>query len=442
MIGKRRVILLTLIVLLYLIVGGLFAVRTPAWQAPDEPAHYNYIVQVAAVGCCPIIEMGDWDQAYLDELKGTRFRPDLLTNLAAVQYEDHQPPLYYILAAPVYNLTGGSLTALRLFSVLIGVIIVLCTYGVGMVIYPARPEIALGAAAFVAFLPQHIAILASVNNDALGWALTSMILLASVIYVKLPGRLQSWQLGILVGLALITKASAYMMAGVVLLAILLRWWSKREERVLLFGELVMYIIPALAIGLVWWSRNFGVYGFPDFLGLRAHDAVVVGQPRTSELISSAGFGGYLSQALNTTFNSFWGQFGWMGVPMPTWMYLGILGFLIAVILGFAVEFGFLRRRADRTPEQRNAGLILLATAILAVLAYLYYNTEFQQFQGRYMFPLLIPLGMVMALGVDAWRRFLFNRWDVARWLVVLIFMGFAVVDIWLLWRVIVPNLTP
>ena len=25
----------------YLIAGLLFAIQTPAWQAPDEPAHYN-----------------------------------------------------------------------------------------------------------------------------------------------------------------------------------------------------------------------------------------------------------------------------------------------------------------------------------------------------------------------------------------------------------------
>src|SRR5690606_29574647 len=109
-----------LIVLGYLIVGGLFAIRTPAWQAPDEPAHYNYVAQVASGGCCPLIEQGDWDSDYLETLKSARFAPDLLDEIDSVQYEDHQPPLYYLLLSPVYNLTGGSLTALRLISVLIG----------------------------------------------------------------------------------------------------------------------------------------------------------------------------------------------------------------------------------------------------------------------------------------------------------------------------------
>jgi hypothetical protein len=79
----------------YLIVGALYAALTPAWQSPDEPAHYNYVAQVARNGCCPKIEPGDWDSRYMEELKGARFLPELLDRLDTIQYEDHQPPLYY-----------------------------------------------------------------------------------------------------------------------------------------------------------------------------------------------------------------------------------------------------------------------------------------------------------------------------------------------------------
>ncbi|MDX2139540.1 MAG: hypothetical protein SF123_15755, partial [Chloroflexota bacterium] len=72
---------LLLLAALYLALATLYAVRTPDWQAPDEPAHYNYIAQVAAFGCCPVIEDGDWDNAYLETLKANQFAPDLLTNL-------------------------------------------------------------------------------------------------------------------------------------------------------------------------------------------------------------------------------------------------------------------------------------------------------------------------------------------------------------------------
>ena len=63
----RKHILLIPIVLVYLIIGVLYAIYTPAWQAPDEPAHYNYIRQLAS-GRLPIIEADDYDQDYLMEV--------------------------------------------------------------------------------------------------------------------------------------------------------------------------------------------------------------------------------------------------------------------------------------------------------------------------------------------------------------------------------------
>lgn len=466
-----------LILLGYVIVGALFAIRTPAWQAPDEPAHYNYVAQVASGGCCPLIEPGDWDSNYLETLKSARFAPDLLDEIDSVQYEDHQPPLYYLLLSPVYKLTDGSLTALRIASVLIGTLVVISAFGIGRELYPSQPQIALGAAAFVAFQPQHVAILASVNNDALGWALVGLILWVLVVYLRQSpqaSRIETWMIGLLLGLGLITKATTYMMAGVALIVIVLKVWSLRRYShasqgitpnkpftftqplwMVSLREAAELVIPALCLGLVWWLRNFSVYGVPDFLGLRAHDAVVVGQLRTATEISTIGFAAYLENFLRTTFYSFWGMFGWQGLPLvgnPTvdWIYplIGLLLLLAAsgVVIGL-VRWWRQSRQFPPLPENtthdlRLVWLMLAALIVLSILQYFYYNTEFVQFQGRYMFPLLIPLGLLIALGLDAWRRLLLGRWPASRWLVPLILCGFALLDIYLLWRVIVPSLSP
>ena len=42
---------LGLLLLAYLVLGVLFAVRTPPWQAPDEPAHVNYVRQLVEGDC-------------------------------------------------------------------------------------------------------------------------------------------------------------------------------------------------------------------------------------------------------------------------------------------------------------------------------------------------------------------------------------------------------
>ena len=70
----RRFAPLVVLLLVYLVVGGLYAVNTPDWQAPDEPAHYNYVRQLAG-GKWPVIEPGDYDQAYQSEVISSRFDP-------------------------------------------------------------------------------------------------------------------------------------------------------------------------------------------------------------------------------------------------------------------------------------------------------------------------------------------------------------------------------
>jgi 4-amino-4-deoxy-L-arabinose transferase-like glycosyltransferase len=455
---------LVFILIGYFVVGTLFAVRTPPWQAPDEPAHYNYIAQVANNGCCPVIEPGDWNQAYLRQLTTNHFAPDSLANLVTIQYEDHQPPLYYLIQAVVYRLTGGSLLELRLVSLVIGAGVVVSAYAVGRVLVPKRPQIALGAALFVAFLPQHIAMLAAVDNDSLAELIIGVTVWATLVYLRLPDSpddvgarhalpLQKRftptpaMLGLLVGLGLLTKVSTLFLLGLVPLAIFLRWWTTRRTTGLrgLIMPLVTFAIPALILGGLWAARNVGVYGFPDVFGLRQHNMVVADQPRTADHLADIGWPAYLREAAQTTFDSFWGQFGWMALPMPGWVYTAIIALMLAVLIGLAVHV-FILRHPDDPPF--SARVIIVLLGLLAALQYVYYNTEFLQFQGRYLYAGLIAFGLWVALGLDAWDRWLFQRGPAGSssgglraYLGLLPLALFIVLDVYLIWRVI-PQLGP
>jgi 4-amino-4-deoxy-L-arabinose transferase-like glycosyltransferase len=453
---QRTLILLAIILLLYLMIGAFFAIRIPDWQAPDEPAHYNYVAQVAQRGCCPIIEAGDWDQAYLESIKSVRFQPDSLSQLDQIQYEDHQPPLYYLLLSPVFQLTEGNLLALRLVSLLIGTGTLVCAYGIGITVLPHRPQVGLAAALLTAFVPQHLAMLASVNNDALANFIIALTLLATLLYLR-GHEVRPWQLGLLVALGLVTKVSTVFMLGVVIIAILIRLTQAAGSPSALVKAVhlraflragLQFMLPVMLIGGVWWGRNILVYGFPDIFGLRAHDVVVVGQPRTADLIAQIGSGSYLQLALQTTFNSFWGQFGWMGVPMPTWVYSGIEVFVLLAFSGLVINH-LTRTSLDpavpETYQQRLIWGLIVLVLVLAAAQYVYYNTEFQQLQGRYMFTGLSALALVLALGVEGWRTWLVKRVplmsNVLHPVVILLpGLAFAALDVFLLFRVIVPNL--
>jgi len=397
---------------------------------------------------------------------------------------------------------------LRFYSLTLGAGVVLCTYGVGRLTFPEQRGVGLGAAALVAYLPQHVAILASVNNDALAELLVALTLLVSALYLRLPGktRLMRWHvaLGVLVGLAFLTKTTAYFLVVIVVLAVLLRplvalaasstgraagtvvnvanalaaampetdrqrnrksgWRTGRflrsalyharevyapllrRSRNTLLRRLALVLGTAAAFGVVWWVRNSIVYGFPDVLGLGRHDVVVVGQLRTAERIAQVGgFEPYLRGAVQTTFNSFWGQFGWMALPLPTRAYTVIGAVLVLAGAGLIYTLVSAVRVSRGTPTayQGAVGVLLAITGLLALAAFLYYNLTFYQVQGRYLFTALMPFALVFAAGLDAWARLL-RRWlhSYADYIApLLIAGGFGAFNLWLV-RLVLPYLAP
>ncbi|HMR64083.1 MAG TPA: DUF2142 domain-containing protein [Anaerolineae bacterium] len=403
------------ILAIYGLMGLVYAVLTPAWQVPDEPAHYNYVHYVATVHRFPELVSGCYDHVYLTELKSRRFPPEL--PIAPVCYEFHQPPLYYLLATPIFILSNGSLLVIRLVSVALGAGIIYLAGAITLTIFHDNAQIAYGTMALVAFVPMHLAILASVNNDALAELLFAIVLLLLVRWLLSPERpsiRSAGLVGLFLGLGLITKTTVYTAGPLVVIALSLRAYLDYSRGQ---GGAGAYLIRlaaisyglALLIALPWFARNVIVYGGVDILGLARHDRVVVGQLRTADFVTQNGMAAYLGDLVSTTFQSFWGQFGWMAVPMDprTYLLLALLSGLALVGVGISAWTG----QISRASWSQKAGLLLMGVAIgLVVLAYLGYNLAFVQFQGRYLFPGLIPLGLFFSLGLNEVLQLRWRWW--------------------------------
>lgn len=422
-------LLLVAIVAVYVALGILYAIFTPTWQVPDEPAHYNYIRSLAEGRGFPIIEPGDYDQDYLNRLTTEKFPPEL--SIESLEYTDHHPPLYYLLATPVYLLFGGAVLPLRLLSVLFGTALLVVAFGTVRAIFPARSELALMVAAFIAFIPQHVAMTAGVENDALAELIVGGTLWALVIYVG--GRSgHPWPIGLLLAAALLTKPQAYIVVGVAAVAVVLRWRQERRTMGWAVGQLAWMFIPALLLSAPWFIRNGLTYGWSDLTGLARHDEVVTGQMRTSEFLALHGWAAYWKRALTFTFQSFWSQLGWMAVPLPARIYQALA--LLSALL-FA---GFIIHLVQHRPRSPALPLLLAFSALFTLSTYVWYNLTFVQHQGRYLFPALIPIGTAAALGLNTLASILPQR--IRPWSLIAFFAGLAAFDLYCLFKSI-PFLT-
>ena len=428
-------IFLIVIVAIYVVLGVLYATLTPTWQVPDEPAHYNYIRSLAEGRGFPVIEPGDYDQDYLSRLTTEKFPPEL--SIEPLEYADHHPPLYYLLATPVYLLFDGAVLPLRLLSVLFGAALLVVAFGTVRATFPARPELALMAAGFIAFIPQHVAMTAGVENDALAELIVGGGLWALVIYLG-GDRDRPWPIGLLLAAALLTKPQAYVVLGVATVAVVLRWRRERRTVRWAMGQLAWLFTPALLLSAPWFIRNGLTYGWSDLTGLARHDEVVAEQMRTSEFLALHGWEAYWERALTFTFQSFWSQLGWMAVPLPSRVYqaLALLSALLSV--GFIIHLVQYRRRPAPPLSRSSAPLLLALSAFLTLASYVWYNLTFVQHQGRYLFPALIPIGTAAALGLSTLANVLPRR--IRPWGLVTFFTGLAAFNVYCLFKSI-PFLT-
>jgi 4-amino-4-deoxy-L-arabinose transferase-like glycosyltransferase len=447
----------------------LYALNTPTWEIPDEPAHYNYVRTIAEHATLPVLQAGDYDQAYLEEIKARKFPPEM--SIAAIQYESHQPPLYYLLAVPFYVLgrdaaLDSRLIGLRLFSGMWGAVLLAIVYRISSLVLPPGPGLAFLACAFVAFVPQHLAMLAGVNNDALadvvlaGIVLGLLRILGDSDQSPSRGRKTWWAIGLLLGAALLTKTTAYVSVGLVLVTFLILW-RRGASMVTHIHLAAAGLCLGLILGAMWFVRDAAIYGPTDWLGLGRHDAVVAGQPRTLDLYPD-----YLTAATSyfpIMFRSFWGQFGWMGVLLDGRVYTILFIFSILALIGVVP---FMARTGGRTTVPDTAtssmmappsadrgqrdGLVLLAAWIfLTFTATLAYSLVFFQAQGRYLFPSLGAIAIFAAAGMGEWIRRItemFTNLRVPRrWTMGLLFSlfigGMVLLDLYCLYRFLIPGLT-
>lgn len=384
-------IALPFLLLCYLGFAGLHAYRAPTGatgyqNAPDEAAHVAYVRSVA--------------QGRLPTAADMQQDP--------VAYEWHQPPLYYAIAA---LFVSGGYTGLRWVSMVCGAVGIVLIYRTARLLLPDAPLIAIMASGLAALLPGRIAVTSTVNNDALlevGFSATLLMLC-----VCLTNGLNLWRagwIGLLLGLSVLTKATALLL----LLVILFGFWMMRQqgERV---GELIRSGIWALGVAFAvsgwWFARNGALYG--EWVPLRAFQRAFSGTAQAADMAAQlGGWESYWQLALTWSFQSFWAVYGTArtattGVPvfLPGQIY--ILAGLLTVVGVCGGVRAHLRRRVDFTETQVACIRVLFVAGGLVGASFLLFLTRYFQAQGRYLYPAILPISILFAIG---WRSMVPERY--------------------------------
>ncbi len=352
--------------------------NVPDVGAPDERQHANYISHLVKERSFPVLRPG---------------APDLIET-----YQSHQPPLYYLIAAAM----GEPTKATRYLNIIFGVCTIFALYRLGQL--AGKSDSAGWACASFGLLPGFIMLNAAITNDSLLFALCT-----TTLTVAIDGSLNGWTwkkallVGVLAGLALLTKSSA--LALIPALGVVWLLELKRKSISPITLGLGIIALP-LAIAAPWFARNAALYGDP--LGLTVFKQAFTGSAQASMFINEVGPIAYWSDwVLWWTARSFVGVFGYMDIFLPNTLYFVVIGGLLLALAGHWLSTGEPLGKPDPRPS-----LVLGTFFVVVLLLFLQFNMTYFQGQARYLYPAMGPIAAALGIGLSRW----FGKKPIIAWI--------------------------
>lgn len=434
--GTRR--LLWLVWLCFLARGSFYAVLLPIWEGFDEWAHVAYAQHLAAgrglprpaetrisreiqesLGLTPLpatltyLPMPHYSHDEYWNLEPAK-RAELRRKLEALprswaleeppsgelNYEAQQPPLYYLILAPVQLAAGDAalptrVLLMRLVSLLIVSLVIPLGYAV--VRLATRSEtLSIGAAALVAAMPGFGMTAARVGNDGL-----SAVIFAALMWIILrEDRARGWArplaAGVLLAAGLLTKA--YFITALPAIAVIHGWrlWRGRGQR----ARIALEALVTLALGCAgsgwWYARNYALTGV--WSGLQQ---VVAGPPRSVlDLVTQAPHVDWW-RFVDTSFAVHLWVGNWSFLRLRGWMYHTFALVALIALVGLAI----LLWRGKASGMLRSRFPLVVAGSFYAFfwLGLAYHELTFSFINlssgaGWYAYCLVIAEALLLALG--------------------------------------------
>ncbi len=463
--------LLLAILILFVLLSTTYSLVVPPFEASDELWHYPMVKTIADNWSLPVQDpahVGPWRQ------------------------EGSQPPLYYVLGAlstfwidtsdmpqvrhlnsyadsgiatPDGNVnlvvhqpereafpwrqTVLAIHVVRFLSVLMATTGVYLTYLIVGTVLPDRPALILGATAIHAFTPMVIFIAGSVNNDNLVVPLSSLALLMLLRLMRREdltlrqAAARYLALGVVLGLAALTKASSLGLTVLTALVVTLRAVRRRGRpsadqdaapwQEFLIGGLAT-LLPLVAIAGWWYVRNLRLYG--DLTGLNAFIEILGKREVPANLAQ-------LWRERHGFLAAYWGNFGGLNVPMSPWVYRVLNGSVVLAGLGLVgVLVGSQVRDTRVHPSERSTGesqlgiwipgfLMCILWAVAVLIPWIQWARVTWSSQGRLVFAALPVWSMLLALGLGGWVPRRWRRWVMGAFALFLLGLSAAAPLVWI-----------
>jgi hypothetical protein len=340
------------------------------------------------------------------------------------------------------------------------------TWRIVGVVLPGRPALSLGAAGVHAFTPMYVFISGSVNNDNLVVLLSSLALLMLIHLAQDsgpatrsttgPGSGQAndtaaraegadsgafddvpvrryLALGIVLGLAALSKTSSLALTIVTAFVVVLRSLRRRSWLEFVGGGLAT-LVPVLAIAGWWYLRNLRLYGDPSGLNVFIE---ILGQRDVPADLAQ------LWRERSSFAAGYWGNFGGLNVPMPDVAYI-VLNYVASLALvelaGTWLRWGNLRlreslgRAADVTMPLGLQGwpfTLCVLWGLGVIVPWTRWASTTWSSQGRLIFAAMPVWSMLLALGVTAWLPRRLRPWVSTALIAFLVVLAILALVVWI-----------
>jgi 4-amino-4-deoxy-L-arabinose transferase-like glycosyltransferase len=350
-----------------------FVLLNPIFYAPDEQSHYNYIKYLYENHRFPV-------------QTGKTFSP-------AYDYEYYQPPLYYLISLPIYWVAHAMfhdnepaiVRIIRSISIVFWLINTVFLLKILKRIHSDSDFVKVFTVSMVCLLPTYTFLSSAINNDNLLIALGSLILYC---IAKESHWRKSALMGALLGIALLTKLTAIIYIFLIIFISVYLFIKGLLSLKAVIAKLAFTFTPAFIIASPWYIRNIYVYG-----NITAENVANI--PKHWDSLFQA-----IQQTQHILQESFWSISGIFNnvIFFPSagiyLTYLASAGLLCGLFSKSNALWSFL--------DGHGRAFIIATSAAIVVnlVLVLRFGFLYNQGQGRFMFPLLIPIALLLSIGIQ------------------------------------------